>query len=219
MGIKWPQWHTLIFEGQGKVQDVKKMLWKRRRLLTGESGQPNTSVRTSKKGSYLALSKQCCERNEERWTDKHRNVLKKIVVEGGWVQKRVYDVGWSNENKFQGCNKEEHTEKHRLYQCPCWKEVGSQIPKELRSKEQERQRKNGSGREESRRIFLNESQWLLLCGKAHRGRTERKLFMDRFHQSLPGEVHITSQRKRTLTIIGLFWQNNMFTGRSKAETL
>ena len=32
LGIKWPQWHTLVFEGQGKVdmrlvcpQDVKKM--------------------------------------------------------------------------------------------------------------------------------------------------------------------------------------------------
>ena len=33
---------------------------------------------------------------------------------------------------------------------------------------------------------------------------ERKLVVDRFHQSLPGEVHVTSQ-------------SNMFTGRSKAE--
>ena len=35
LGIKWPQWHTLIFEGQGAVnmwyvcpKDVKKMLLK-----------------------------------------------------------------------------------------------------------------------------------------------------------------------------------------------
>ena len=32
---------------------------------------------------------------------------------------------------------------------------------------------------------------------------ERKLVMDRFHQSLLGEVHVTSQRKHTLTIVGI----------------
>ena len=38
---------------------------------------------------------------------------KNIVVEGGWVHKRLYDVCWSDENKCQGCNKEEGTEKTR----------------------------------------------------------------------------------------------------------
>ena len=43
--------------------------------------------------------------------------------------------------------------------------------------------------------------------------------MNRFHQSLLGELHVTSQRKQTLTIMEIYWQLNMFTGRSKAETL
>ena len=38
----------------------------------------------------------------ERWTDKHRNVLRQIVVQGGWVQKRLYDIGWSNAKKCRG---------------------------------------------------------------------------------------------------------------------
>ena len=31
----------------------------------------------------------CCEeRQNEVWTDKHRNVTRKLVVKGGWVQER-----------------------------------------------------------------------------------------------------------------------------------
>ena len=73
------------------------------------------------KPSYAA------KKTTETWTDKHR----KLVVEGGWVQIRLYDVGWSDEKKCRGCNKEEGTEKRRLYSCPCWKEVRNQIPEKL----------------------------------------------------------------------------------------
>ena len=55
------------------------------------------------------------------WTDKHRHVTRKLVVEGVWVHKRVYDIGWSDEKKCRGCNKEEGTEKHRLCHCQCLK--------------------------------------------------------------------------------------------------
>ena len=83
LGITWPQWHTLMFEGQDTLdmrvvcpQYVKKMLLKQART-------------------------------------------------GGWFQKRMYDIGWSGEKKCRGCNKEEGTEKHRLYHCPCWKSEAS----------------------------------------------------------------------------------------------
>ena len=40
LGIHWPQWHTLLFEGQAAVdmrvvrwQDVKKMLLKQARMV------------------------------------------------------------------------------------------------------------------------------------------------------------------------------------------
>ena len=29
----------------------------------------------------------------EEWTDKHRNVARKLFLEGGWVQKRLFNVG------------------------------------------------------------------------------------------------------------------------------
>ena len=37
--------------------------------------------------------------------DKHRNVTRKLVLEGGWVQKRLYGIGWSDEKRCRGCNK------------------------------------------------------------------------------------------------------------------
>ena len=39
------------------------------------------------------------------------------------------------------------------------------------------------------------------------------------HQSLPGQVHVTSQRKQTLTIIGIYRQSKKFAGRNKEATL
>ena len=37
--------------------------------------------------------------------------------------------------------------------------------------------------------------------------------------NLPGEVHVISQRKQTLTIIRTHWQSDIFIGRSMAGTL
>ena len=39
------------------------------------------------------------------------------------MQKRLFDIGWSNGRKCQACHKEEGTEKYRLYHCPALHEV------------------------------------------------------------------------------------------------
>lgn len=53
------------------------------------------------------------------WTSKRRNV-EKLVMEGGWAQKWLDDVGWSDEEMCRGCGMEEGTEKHRLYHSAGW---------------------------------------------------------------------------------------------------
>ena len=79
----------------------------------------------------------------------------------GWVQKRLFDIGWSDERKCQACHKEGGTEKHRLYHCPEWNEVRRQIPEAFRKWEQ----KARTSKEEwkwQRGIVANplsESQW------------------------------------------------------------
>ena len=63
------------------------------------------------------------KKTKEEWTEKHRNVARKLALEGGWVQKRLFDIGWSDESKCQACHKEEGTETHMLFLCLEWHEV------------------------------------------------------------------------------------------------
>ena len=33
-------------------------------------------------------------------------MMRKLVAKGGWEQKRLYDNGWPDEKKCQGCNRQ-----------------------------------------------------------------------------------------------------------------
>ena len=70
------------------------------------------------------------------WTEKHRNVARKIFLEGGWTQKRLFDIGWSDISQCQACQMVEGTEKHRLYRCPEWHAMRADIPESVRVWEQ-----------------------------------------------------------------------------------
>ena len=62
---------------------------------------------------------------------KYRKVARKIFLEGGWTQKRSFDVDWSDVSQRQACQIEEGTEKHRLYHCSEWHEDRREIPEAL----------------------------------------------------------------------------------------
>ena len=47
-----------------------------------------------------------------------KNVSRKPVLEGGWVQKKLKDVGWSDESECQACYKEEGAEKAQALPLP-----------------------------------------------------------------------------------------------------
>ena len=79
LGIKWPQWHTLLFEEQVAVcpQDGKKMLLKK-------------TSQELKEGVWLEpIQASLRRKTRELWTDKHRHVTRKLAVERGWVQKKI----------------------------------------------------------------------------------------------------------------------------------
>ena len=65
------------------------------------------------------------------WTGRNRNVARKLVLEGGWVQKKLFDIGWSDESECPACHKEEGTEKDRLYHCPEWQRI-RRVPEAFR---------------------------------------------------------------------------------------
>ena len=132
LGIKWPQWHTLTSEGEARIdmryvcpKDVKKMLVQQARSFYWTKWAAKHEYEELKEGIWLepALA-LLSKKTKEDWTEKHRNVARKLFLEGGWVQQRLFDIGWSDESKCQACHKEKGTEKHRLYHCPKWFESG-----------------------------------------------------------------------------------------------
>ena len=144
LGIKWPQWHTLIFEGLVRVElrkvcpkDVKKMSLGQARSTYWRKWAVKHGIEELKEGIWLEPALALLrKKTKEGWTDKHRNVARQVVLEGGWVQNRLYVIGWSNESKCRACHTEERTEKHRLYHYPGWNEVRRQITEAVRKWEQ-----------------------------------------------------------------------------------
>ena len=96
----------------------------------------------------------------ENWTKKHRNVARKVFLEGGWTQKRLFDIAWSDTSQCQACKKEEGTEKHAI---PLPRLVRSQTGdstsfSESWSNKQEPQRRSGSGKEVSLSVLSQEAE-------------------------------------------------------------
>ena len=137
LGITWPQWRTLIFEGQERVDMRYACPQKFEEDVAGTSkinlpGEvcSETRERGIEGGTLAPALALLRKKTKEGWTVLHRNTARKLVLEEGWVQKRLFDIGWPKERKRQACHKEEGTEKHRLYHCQKaeWNEVRREIP-------------------------------------------------------------------------------------------
>ena len=113
-------------------QDVKKKLNSQVRMVNWKKWKAKHECEELTGGVWLEPVEALLRREaKEAWTDNHRNVMRKLVVEGGWVPKTMYDKCWSDVKVCGGCNKEEGTEIRRLYHSPSWREVRNWIPEGL----------------------------------------------------------------------------------------
>ena len=86
LAIKWPQWHTLIFEVQVRVdmrcvcpKDVKKMLLGQARSTCWRKWAAKHENEELKEGIWLEPALALLRKQtKEGWTDKHRNTARKI---------------------------------------------------------------------------------------------------------------------------------------------
>ena len=85
-------------------------------------------------GWYLTRASSGCaaEENDGIMDGETRHIARKLFSEGGWVQKRLFDIGWSDESKCHVCHKEEGTEKHWLCHSREWHGVRRGIPDAFR---------------------------------------------------------------------------------------
>ena len=119
LGIKWSCWHTLVFSNEITIdmryvcpKDVKKMLVQSARSVHWKTWAAKHEYAELKEGAWLEPGLALLRKNvKENGTAKHRNVARKIFLEGGWTQKRLFDIGWSDVSQCQACQMEEGTEK------------------------------------------------------------------------------------------------------------
>ena len=121
LDIRWPQWHTFVFEEQVAVdmrvvcmQDGKVMLLKQAWMACWKRRAAKHECEELKLEPVQAVLRR---KTNEAWTDRHRHVTRKLVVEGGWVQQGQNNIGGSDEKKCRGCYREEGTETLRLCHC------------------------------------------------------------------------------------------------------
>ena len=130
----------LIFGNDTKIdmrKGVKKMIVQRARSVFREKWTAKHEYEELKEGAWLEPGLALLRKKvKENWTENHRNVVRKIFLEGGWTQKRPFDVGWSDVSQCQACQKAESTEKHRLYQNSERHAVRREIPETFRKWEQ-----------------------------------------------------------------------------------
>ena len=81
-------------------KDVKTMLSKQARSAYGKEWAAKHEYEELKEDTWLepALA-QLRKNTREEWTEKHRNVARKLVLEDGWVQKGLFDIDWRKAQK------------------------------------------------------------------------------------------------------------------------
>ena len=119
LGIKWPFWHTLIFGNETKIdmryvrpKDVKKMLVQRARSVYWKKWAAKHEYEELKEGAWLEPGQALLRQKvREKWTEKHHSVARKTFLEGGWTQKRLFDIDWSDTSQCQACKKKRKEQK------------------------------------------------------------------------------------------------------------
>ena len=101
LGIMWLFWHTLILEGDRSIdmryvcpKEVKKMLLQQARTVYWKNWTEKHEYDELKEAIWLTPLALLRKQTKEVWTEKRRRVARKLVLEGGWVQKLLFDVGW-----------------------------------------------------------------------------------------------------------------------------
>ena len=140
LGIKWSCWQTLIFSNEITIdmryvcpKDVKKMLVQRAPSVFWKKWAAKHEYEELKEGAWLEPGQTLLRKKvKENWTEKHRKVARKIFLDGGLTQKRLFEIGWSDVSQCQACQMEEGAENHWLYHCSEWHAVKREIPEAFR---------------------------------------------------------------------------------------
>ena len=80
-------------------KDVKKLLLQQARTVYWKKWAAKHEYEELKGSIWLEPALALLRKKTKEGTEKHRNVASKLVLEGGWVQKKLFDIGWSDESE------------------------------------------------------------------------------------------------------------------------
>ena len=91
LGIKWPCWHTSVLGDEIKMdvryvcrKYVKEMLVQKSRSVYWKKWAAKHEYEELKEGAWLEPGLALLRKKvRENWTENHRNVARKIFLEGG----------------------------------------------------------------------------------------------------------------------------------------
>ena len=147
VGTKWPQRHTLIL-GKASTSGQEMCLPKGRKEDASETGQVSLLEEVAAKHEYEELKEgvglradlALLRKTKEGWTEKHRNVARMLILEGGRVLGRMkVNVTPVTRRKAQKSTRSAQKGTNSVGR--------SQRLPGSGSKKQEPQRRNGSGKE------------------------------------------------------------------------
>ena len=93
---------------------------------------------------------------KETWTERHRNVAKKIFLEGGWTQKKLFCIGWTDISRCQACHMERRHKNAQALPLSGMARSQAGSPRgfqKVGAESEDIQRKSGSGKGVLSRIF------------------------------------------------------------------
>ena len=78
-----------------RPKDVKKVLVQRARPVHWKKWAVKHEYEVLKEGAWLEPGLALLRKKvKETWTENHRNVARKIFVEGGWMQRKLFDIAF-----------------------------------------------------------------------------------------------------------------------------
>ena len=153
LGVMWPHWHTLILQGDRNI-DIRCVSPKDLKKMPMQQAGKHEFEELKEGASWLEPALALLRKKTKRdWTEKQRNVARKLVLEGGWVQQRLFDIGCRMKVNVKLATEKKAQKSTGSTIARMARDEGFQRRSESGSKKPKLQRKSGSGKEVSSRTL------------------------------------------------------------------
>ena len=129
IGWKWPS-PTVFIDAAGEIVDLTKVAPLTVRAMVAKQVEDNELRAWAKKAELQGITKPFLEpiRAEIRKAPPQgKAAIKAFVCEGFWTQQKIWERGFSETCLCQACLEKPGTQRHRVFQCPHFREVREAI--------------------------------------------------------------------------------------------